>query len=77
MKNLLLKKEEKVTLGIFSMVVVLVIAEITLVINLFKLVSRGNKALKIYINKNKYFENLIGNKSCHEDEYGEDEDIPF
>lgn len=71
MKKALSKQEEKLTLGVLAIVCVAVIAQLTLMAKILKLVSRGNKALKIYIDKNKYFEKL--NKNSFKD----DEDIPF
>lgn len=74
MKKALSKQEEKLTLGVLAIVCIAVIAQMSLMAKIFKLVSRGNKALKIYIDKNKYFEKFSNDD--FEQEYN-DKDIPF
>ena len=74
MKKELSKQEENLTLGVLAIICIVVIAQLTLIAKIFKLVSRGNKALKIYINKNKYYEKFNNNDFKVENS---NEDIPF
>lgn len=83
-----ISKETEKTLSAVATgaVIVATLAEIVFVSKLFTLVSRGNKALKIYIEKNKKPKRKLGfrkydddffDEDCFDEEYCNEDDISF
>lgn len=58
MKKDILNKEQSLTSGALILAIVAIIAQLAVLAKILKLISRGNKALKIYINKNEYYNKL-------------------